>query len=79
MAVQLRVVSQSDPAVWEQLPLGRGREPRQQQVRKLPGCWAVGMEIESQGGWKGIGRGPAWLSDTTEMPPERRGWVGAGV
>lgn len=45
-------------------------------MRKLPGCWAVGMEVQSQWGWEGIRGGTAWLSDATEIPQGRRGWVG---
>lgn len=63
MAVQPGVVSHSDPAVWEQL-LAQKEGARQQQVRKLPGCWALGTEVQSQWGWEGTrgGEAPASLT-----------------
>lgn len=59
---------------------GTGREPRQQQVRKLPGCSVMGM-VEGQCGWEALGEGkhlpanwPAWLSDVKEISQGRRSW-----
>lgn len=59
---------------------GTGREPRQRQVRKLPGCYIVGT-VEGQCGWEALGEGkhlpanwPAWLSDVKEISQGRRSW-----
>lgn len=59
---------------------GTGREPRQRQVRKLPGCSVMGM-VEGQCGWEALGEGkhlpanwPAWLSDVKEISQGRRSW-----